>query len=107
VTEAVLIVLYEHLYGPGDNILAGIYTFSWLDIIATRLALITHDRWWFVPVLPTLTCILLVMHVRILILYGALEILVGVVAITSSISDENRPIRTIGESIALILAVVG
>ena len=61
----------------------------------------------FVLVLLTSTCILFVMRVRMLILYGALEILAGVVTITSPIDRGNRPIAQSEKSIALILVVLG
>ena len=47
------------------------------------------------------------MRVRTLTLYGALEILVGVVAITSSTSHEIGQFAQSEKSIALILAVLG
>ena len=47
------------------------------------------------------------MRVRMLTLYGALEILVGVVAITSSTSHEIGQSAQSEKSIALIVAVLG
>jgi hypothetical protein len=80
---------------------------EWTIYLAGRFLLNTYDRWWFVPVLLILTWALFVMRVKVLLLYAALEILVGVVAITSSISHAiDQPAQS-NQSIALILAVLG
>jgi hypothetical protein len=78
---------------------------SWLVFSFGRFLLSTYVHWWFVPILLVLTWLLFVMRVKILLLYGALEIAVGIAVISSSIGQEAAKANQSG--VVLIIAVLG
>jgi hypothetical protein len=78
---------------------------SWLVFLFGRFLLSTYVHWWFVPILLVLTWLLFVMRVKILLLYGALEIAVGIAVISSSIGQEAAKANQSG--VVLIIAVLG
>jgi hypothetical protein len=63
------------------------YLIGWLIFVAAQLLFRAYNRWWFSPVVLMLIWFLFVMRVQTLIAYGTLEIIVGLLAIVSSISQ--------------------